>query len=201
MIALITGRLVSKSPGSVIVDVGGVGYHANIPLSTFYGLPDEGSLVTLHIHTHVREDALQLYGFITEREKELFLALVGVSGVGPKLALNVISGLPLDTLVDAIARSDDRKVATIPGIGPKTAARLVLELKDKVVPLGAPSSGPCTIGSLPNRQKDEAVSALVNLGYKKNMAEDAVRKVCASGGEGMSLEALIKDALKILSRG
>jgi Holliday junction DNA helicase RuvA len=202
MIALLTGRLVSKSPGSVIVDVAGVGYHANIPLSSFYALPDEGNPVTLHIHTHVREDALQLYGFITEREKGLFLALVGVSGVGPKLALNVISGLPLDELVDAITRGDDRKVATIPGIGPKTAARLVLELKDKVSALAAASpSGPCASGSLPNRQKDEAVSALVNLGYKKPMAEDAVKKVSANGGEGTSLEALIKDALKVLSRG
>jgi Holliday junction DNA helicase RuvA len=186
----------------VIVDVGGIGYQAHIPLSTFYGLPDEGSPVTLHIHTHVREDALLLYGFLTEREKELFLALVGVSGVGPKLALNVISGLPLDTLVDAIARSDDRKVATIPGIGPKTAARLVLELKDKVGALAAASpSGTGGAAILHHSQKDEAISALVNLGYKKNMAEDAVRKSLAAGGESASLEALIKDALKVLSRG
>ena len=178
MIALITGRLASKTPGSAIVDVGGVGYQLFIPLSSFYNLPDENSVVTLHVHTHVREDAIQLFGFISPGEKELFLALTGVSGVGPKLALNVVSGLPMDTLLDAIARGDSAKVATIPGIGPKTAARLVLELKDKAASLLSArpdTGGPCAAGAVPNRQRDEAVSALVNLGYKKNMAEDAVK--------------------------
>src|SRR5512135_944172 len=121
MIALITGRLAAKTPGEAIVDAGGVGYQVHIPLSSFYELPAEGETVRLFIHTHVREDALQLYGFFSLKEKELFLALMGVTGVGPKLALNIISGLPFDQLVDAITRGDDKKVSTIPGIGPKTA--------------------------------------------------------------------------------
>src|SRR5512143_3649843 len=167
MIALITGRLAAKSPGEAVVEAGGLGYEVHIPLSSFYELPAEGETVRLFIHTHVREDALQLYGFLTRKEKDLFLALIGVSGVGPKLALNIVSGLPFDQLVDAITRGDDRKVSTIPGIGPKTAARLVLELKDKVAAFGVEPRGPCMTGPLPNLNRDEAVSALVNLGYKK----------------------------------
>ncbi len=199
MIALITGRLAAKTPGEAVVDAGGVGYQVHIPLSSFYELPSEGETVRLFIHTHVREDALQLYGFFSLKEKELFLALMGVSGVGPKLALNIISGLPFDQLVDAISRGDDKMVSTIPGIGPKTAARLVLELKDKVASISAPVVGPCKPGSAPNRHRDEAVSALVNLGYKKNMAEDAVKKVCAGDGE-LSIERIIREALKVLSK-
>ena len=176
MIALITGRLAAKTPGEAIVDGGGIGYEVHIPLSSFYELPAEGETVRLFIHTHVREDALQLYGFLTRKEKDLFLALIGVSGVGPKLALNIVSGLPFDQLVDAITRGDDKKVSTIPGIGPKTAARLVLELKDKVAAFEVPSPGPCKPGSAPNRHRDEAVSALVNLGYKKPLAEEAVKR-------------------------
>ena len=197
MIARITGNLISKEPASVVIDVHGVGYRAFIPLSSFYGLPDTGNQVSLHIHTHVREDAILLYGFLTQREKELFLALIAVSGIGPKVALAIISGLPAEELADAIARGDQKKISTIPGVGPKTAARVVLELKDKVAALGAVDSGPSLA---PGRQRDEAVSALVNLGYKKNMAEDAVKKICAAQGDDMAIEALIKEALKILSR-
>ena len=197
MIARITGNLISKEPASVVIDVHGVGYRAFIPLSSFYGLPDTGNQVSLHIHTHVREDAILLYGFLTQREKELFLALIAVSGIGPKVALAIISGLPAEELADAIARGDQKKISTIPGVGPKTAARVVLELKDKVAALGSVDNGPSLA---PGRQRDEAVSALVNLGYKKNMAEDAVKKICAAQGDDLSIEALIKEALKILSR-
>ncbi len=200
MIARLTGNLLVKDPGSVVIDVHGVGYRASIPLSTFYGLPDVGNQVSLHIHTHVREDAILLYGFLTQREKELFLALTAVSGIGPKVALAIISGLPAGELADAIARGDQKKISTIPGVGPKTAARVILELKDKVAALGATESGPCAAGAY-SRQRDEAVSALVNLGYKKNMAEDAVKKICAVGGEDMALEILIKEALKALAKG
>ncbi len=201
MIALINGRLISKTPGIAIIDVGGLGYEVHIPLSCFYELPDPGANVVLHVHTHVREDALQLFGFLSPKEKELFLALMSISGVGPKLALNIISGLPFDVLVDAITRGDEKKVATIPGIGNKTAARLVLELKDKVAALGFTAQpGPCAVTSTPNRQKDEAISALVNLGYKKNFAEEAVKRVCA-GAEDMPIETLIREALKVLSKG
>ncbi len=200
MIARITGNLISKDPSNVVIDVHGVGYRAFIPLSSFYGLPDTGHQVSLHIHTHVREDAILLYGFITRREKELFLSLIAVSGIGPKVALAIISGLPAEELADAIARGDQKKISTIPGVGPKTAARVILELKDKVAALGATNTGPCETFA-PSRQRDEAISALVNLGYKKNMAEDAVKKVCAAHGEDMPLEALIKEALKALSKG
>ncbi len=199
MIARITGNLISKDPASVVIDVHGVGYRAFIPLSSFYGLPDTGSQVSLHIHTHVREDAILLYGFLTRREKELFLALIAVSGIGPKVALAIISGLPAEELADAIARGDQKKISTIPGVGPKTAARVVLELKDKAAVLGAREPGPSGV-SAPSRQRDEAVSALINLGYRKNMAEDAVKKVCAAHGEDTAIEALIKEALKTLSR-
>ena len=200
MIAFLKGTLLFKSPGGAVIDVGGVGYQVFIPLSSFYELPDPGGVITLHIHTHVREDALQLFGFLTAKEKELFLALISVSGVGPKLALGIVSGLPFDTLVDAITRGDEKKVATIPGIGGKTAARLVLELREKVAALGFEmSAGPCAVGAT-NRQKEEAMSALVNLGYKKNQAEDAVKRVCA-GNDGITLETLIREALKVLSKG
>ena len=137
-----------KDPGSVVIDVHGVGYRASIPLSTFYGLPDAGNQVSLHIHTHVREDAILLYGFLTQREKELFLALTAVSGIGPKVALAIISGLPAGELADAIARGDQKKISTIPGVGPKTAARVILELKDKVAALGAYRIRPVRSGSV-----------------------------------------------------
>lgn len=202
MIALLTGRLAAKSPGGVVVDVGGVGYEVHIPLSSYYGLPDDGSPVTLHVHTHVREDAISLFGFLTPAEKSLFLLLNSVNGVGPKLALNIISGLPYEKLVDAIMRGDDALVTTIPGVGKKTAARIVLELRDKVGALGVePAAGPCAVGTGPNPQKDEAVSALVNLGYKKNTAEDAVKRICAASGDETALEVLIKEALKVLAKG
>jgi holliday junction DNA helicase RuvA len=203
MIALLTGRLAAKHPDGVVVDVGGVGYEVHIPLSSYYNLPDDGSNVTLHVHTHVREDAITLFGFSTLDEKALFLLLNSVNGVGPKLALNIISGLPPERLVDAIRRGDDALVTTIPGVGKKTAARIVLELKDKVETLGLEPSvaGPCSVGSGPNPQRDEAVSALVNLGYKKGMAEEAVKKVCTAEGDQTSIETLIKDALKVLAKG
>lgn len=202
MIALITGKLASKTPGSVIVDVAGVGYEVHIPLSSFYEMPDDGGPVRLHIHTHVREDAITLFGFLSAREKALFLALMGVSGVGPKLALNIISGLAPDKLVDAIMRGDDRMLSCVPGVGKKTAARLALELKDKVAAMGCePTAGPCKTGPGVNRQKEEAVSALVNLGYNRGVAEEAVGRVCAKDGEETSIETLIRDTLKLLAKG
>jgi Holliday junction DNA helicase RuvA len=203
MIALLTGRLAAKSPGSLIVDVGGVGYRVHIPLSSFYDLPEEGGTVKLHIHTHVREDAITLFGFPALRDKELFLALMGVSGIGPKLALNIISGLASDALVDAISSGDERAISTVPGVGKKTAARLVLELKDKVAAIGfePAAGGPCRVGASANRQKDEAVSALVNLGYHKSHAEDAVKRACGALGEDTAIETVIREALKVLAKG
>jgi Holliday junction DNA helicase RuvA len=200
MIASLTGTLVSKSPNAAVVDVHGVGYRVFVPLSTFYLLPEEKKSVTLLTHTHVREDALQLYGFLRNEEKAVFLALIGVSGVGPKLALNILSGLPLEDFVKAVRAGDVARLSLIPGVGKKTAERLALELKDKIA-TAMPSVG-ATPGmeSTPSGDStiDDAVSALVNLGYKSAEAREAVKR--AAGGEAVSIESLIKAALKTLSK-
>ncbi|HUJ18324.1 MAG TPA: Holliday junction branch migration protein RuvA [Nitrospirota bacterium] len=193
MIALITGTLKRKAADYLIVDVSGVGYQVQVPLSTLYGVPEPGGEVTLHIHTHLREDALSLFGFLTPSEKDMFLLLMSVSGIGPKLALAVLSSLPVNELCGALQSSDDSKLCAIPGIGRKTAARMVLELKDKIARLSmdVPGAAPSALG------QEDVVSALVNLGYKRSQAEDAVRKV-REGRPGMTLEQLIRDTLSIL---
>jgi len=199
VIALLTGRLAEKSPGVAVIDVSGVGYEVHIPLPTFYDLPEEGGEVRLHIHTHVREDAITLYGFGTVREKALFLLLLGVSGVGPKVALGMVSGLPYDTLAGAISSGDEKLISTIPGVGKKTAGRIVLELKDKIAASGV-APVPVEAG-VPGGSPDagEAVSALVNLGHKRPVAEDAVRRVCKEDEACPPLEELIRRSLRLLS--
>jgi len=193
MIALITGTLKRKAADYLIVDVSGVGYQVQVPLSTLCGVPEPGGEVTLHIHTHLREDALSLFGFLTPSEKDMFLLLMSVSGIGPKLALAVLSSLPVNELCGALQSSDDSKLCAIPGIGRKTAARMVLELKDKIARLSmdVPGAAPSALG------QEDVVSALVNLGYKRSQAEDAVRKV-REGRPGMTLEQLIRETLSIL---
>ena len=198
MIASLTGRLTRKAVDSIIIDVSGVGYQVFVPLSTFYRLPEEGAATSLHIHTHLREDLLALYGFSEQAEKDLFLILLGVSGIGPKLALTILSSLSAEEIAVAIQSSDDQKLNAIPGIGKKTAARLVLELKDKVKHL--------VTGSLPAGRPqqadvdgDDAVSALVNLGYKRNLAEDAVQMVLRNH-PGLSVENLIREGLQALRK-
>jgi holliday junction DNA helicase RuvA len=201
MIASVAGVLVSKSPNVAVVDVHGVGYQVYVPLSTFYQLPELGKPVSLHIYTHVREDALQLYGFLKPEEKTVFLLLLGISGIGPKLALNILSGLPIEELVTAIKDGNVGKLSSIPGVGKKTAERLALELKDRigtVLYAAIPSmEGTSPIQDVP--VSDDAVSALVNLGYKTPQAKEVVRKVIGSDGN-LPIESLIKAALKILSR-
>lgn len=197
MIALLSGRLRRKAADYLIVEAAGVGYQVYAPLSTYYAIPDDGNAVTLHIHTHVREDALSLFGFSTEAEKNMFLILIGVSGIGPKLALAILSSLSVQDLVHTIQSSDDSRLCAIPGIGKKTAARMALELKDKMKLVGAyPSAGTVSGGS---ELLEDAVSALVNLGYKRPLAEDALRK-SAQNRPGLGLEALIKDALGLLMK-
>jgi holliday junction DNA helicase RuvA len=201
MIASVAGVLVSKSPNMAVVDVHGVGYQVFIPLSTFYKLPELGKPATLHIYTHVREDALQLYGFLKLEEKTVFLLLLGISGVGPKLALNILSGLPIGELVKAIKDGNVTKLSSIPGVGKKTAERLALELKERI---GAVlyDAVPTIEGTSPLQDvpvSDDAVSALVNLGYKTPQAKEVVRKVISSDGN-LPIESLIKAALNILSR-
>jgi len=201
VISLLSGVLAEKNPGTVVIDVSGVGYEVHIPLPTFYELPDEGGEVRLHIHTHVREDAISLFGFMNPSEKALFLLLLGISGVGPKVALGILSGLPYESLVNAISSGDEKLVSTIPGVGKKTAARIVLELKEKLESLGVqPSVGPLSAGGAAAPQEGEAVSALVNLGYKRQSAEDAVRKVCRDSETPEPVEEIIRKALKLLSR-
>lgn len=198
MIALLNGQLLQKTVSQVILDVGGVGYRLLIPLSTYYALPDEGS-VCLQVHTHVREDALLLFGFHTEAEKELFGLLLSVSGVGPKVALNILSQLPTADLRQALAQGNAKHLATVPGIGKKTAERLVLELREKIGRMAATGtdSSLAAISSTPDLRKD-ALSALVNLGYKENLSRKALDGLDLS--PGTLLEDILKQALKVLMR-
>ncbi len=198
MIARIRGRLWHKTPQEAVVDVGGVGYRLMIPLSTFYDLPAEGEHVDLRVHTCVREDALHLYGFLTDDEKELFLLLIGVSKIGPKTGLSILSGLPTERLKDAIHRQDIAVLASIPGIGRKTAERLALELRGKVAPAVSGEKAPVPSSPDEARMSEDVVSALVNLGYRKKDAEGAFRHVWESGER--SIETFIRKALARLAR-
>ncbi len=202
MIAHLTGILFSKSPQSVIVDTAGVGYQIFIPLSTFYQLPDEMEKVSLHVYTHVREDMLQLFGFQTKIEKETFSLLISVSGIGPKLALSILSGIGLEDLLSAIVRADSERITAVPGVGKKTSQRITLELKEKASYL---SEGI----EVPPREKveiknkeifDDALSALINLGYPDKSAKRAIENVLRKDNE-INLETLLKEALRSLARG
>jgi len=198
MIAQICGRLAHKSPEEIIVDCNGVGYGVRVPLSTFYELPDIGAEVVLRIHTHVREDALHLYGFLTGKEKDLFGLLIGVSGVGPRLAINVLSGIATHDLERALQEGDLLSLTRIPGVGRKTAERMLLELKDKVSATGAGVAA-----GIPMRDGmvKDALSALVNLGYQRGIAEEAVRDCVRQHGAELSLEELLKESLRLLAKG
>ncbi len=198
MIASLTGRLRRKATDHLVIDVTGVGYQVQTPLSTYYHLPDAGEEVTLQIYTHVREDALSLYGFLSEKEKDIFLLLLGVSGIGPKLALAVLSSLSVEDISYAIESADDSKLCTIPGIGRKTAARLVLELKDKIKRLSPAGTHNDRIGAK-TEAVDDAVSALVNLGYKKTLAEEALQSILRRR-PGLTTEALIREGLSALTK-
>jgi Holliday junction DNA helicase RuvA len=200
MIAHLTGLLLTKSTQSLIIDAGGIGYEVIVPLSTFYALPGEDERVNLHIYTHVREDALLLFGFNTRLEKDLFLMLIGVSGIGPKLAVNILSGIGPDELQEAMARGDALRLQSIPGVGKKTAERIVLELKDPAMKsLGDREISP--VSPMDERQKellDDALSALTNLGYQAKSARKALEMIHLSQSD-ISLETLIKEALKKLA--
>jgi holliday junction DNA helicase RuvA len=196
VIARIEGVLVEKTPDAVVIDVNGVGYELRVPLSTFFDLPDEGKTVRLRVHTHVREDALLLYGFGTELERTLFRLLIGASGVGPKLALAILSGLPVDKLVAALRQGSLAALVGVPGVGKKTAERIVVELRDRVAGIET-SATPVTA------PKDDvgaqAESALVNLGYPRAHAEKAVQRALSALDESPGLESLIKEALRVAS--
>jgi Holliday junction DNA helicase RuvA len=192
MIAQLAGALAHKSPEHIVVDVQGVGYQVFVSLNSFYRLPEPGNRVDLLIHTHVREDALQLYGFMDRQEKDLFQLMIGISGIGPRLGLNILSGMRADELQQALEAGDLARLVAIPGVGKKTAERLVLELRDKVKLLkGAREGGD---GRRTTGVEAEAVSALVNLGYRRNEADRAVKAACAAGAA--DLESVIRSALK-----
>ena len=188
----------------MIINVGGVGFEVTIPLSTFYELGEPGSETTLIIHTHVREDAIQLFGFWTGREKDLFLRLTSVSGIGPKLAITMLSGMPAPELIRAISSSDLARLTSIPGVGRKTAERVAVELRDKVAALSledaelelATSGRPAAADSA---VRDDTVSALIALGYPKPAAERAVTAALQEEGE-LTIEAVIRRSLKRISR-
>ena len=203
MIAQLSGKLVQKQPNTVIIDVGGVGYDVTIPVSTFYELGEPGSDVSLKIHTHVREDALQLFGFWTGREKELFLKLTSVSGVGPKLAITMLSGMPAGELITAITNNDLVRLTSIPGVGRKTAERVVVELRDKlaVISLESREADRKAAHELAPGEaavRDDTISALMALGYPKAIAERAVSFALREEGE-RTIEAVLKRALRRLS--
>ena len=202
MIALLTGRLAFKAPTHLALDVQGVGYEVFIPLSTYYNLPNVQDSLTLSIHTHVREDAIQLFGFSTPQEKDAFVLLLSVSGIGPKSALGILSALPVSDLVSAIQSGDVEKLETVPGIGKKSAGRLVLELKDKLTKLH-PALMPHDAQLLKGRdeQFDDALSALTNLGYRASDAKEALKAAQQSRSGPLTLQELIRESLKRLARG
>jgi len=201
MIALLRGELAYKSADHVILDTGGVGYRLFIPLSTFYALPDTGQ-VRLLVHTHVREDALLLFGFATPAEREMFATLIGISGIGPKLALNILSHIPVADLQGAVLTGDIKRLSALPGIGKKTAERLVLELKDKLGPATPVTAGQVPLAAQPGRAPADpladVLSALVNLGYKEPQARKVLEAIEIAGEA--SMETILKGALKVLAR-
>ena len=187
MIGSLRGIVLARRPDNVIIDVNGVGYQVNLPLNVLADLPGEGKEVFLHVYTHVREDALQLFGFTSEDEKKIFVVLLGISGIGPKMALNILSGLSHEEFLNAIDTEDIAMLCRIPGLGKKTAQRLILELREKL---------PSSTGTK-DRLFDDTLSALMNLGYKRNIAQEFLEKAYKQGFN--DIEGLLKETLKQLT--
>ncbi len=201
MIARITGVLVSKDAARAVIDVGGVGYSIHIPLTTFYELPGEGETVVLYTHTHVRQDDMALFGFLREKDRDLFRIVISVSGFGPRLALGVLSGISSENLCVAIREGDVKKLLNVPGVGRKMAERLIFEMKEKI---GKISFGDGVDGLRREEEageviRREALSALVNLGYRAAVAEKAIDKACQDSDSAVSLDLLLKKTLRILA--
>lgn len=196
MIAFLRGRLLEKHPNRVVVDVSGVGYEVHVPLSSFYGMAEPGGEIALRVHTHVREDTLALFGFGSVLELQLFERLIGVSGIGPRLALAVLSGIEPPDLVQAVQRGDIARLTAIPGVGKKTAERISLELKDRLAALGA---APGVGAGEPASAREDVISALLNLGYHRPAAEKAIDAVLAAEPDA-EFEAALRGALRRLSR-
>jgi holliday junction DNA helicase RuvA len=201
MIALISGKIVYKGIAHVIVDVQGVGYRVFIPLTTFYELPEAGQPITLHVHTNVKQDAINLFGFHTIQERDLFQLMISVSGIGPRIAMNILSGISAQDLLNAISGGHVEKLVKIPGVGKKMAERLILELKEKVLKKMMLEKMPQT-GVMPDAGemiREDVLSALVNLGYKNNVAQDALNKALLISGEELEMDKLLKKTLKFLA--
>jgi holliday junction DNA helicase RuvA len=200
MIAFLRGRVLDKQPNRLIVDVQGVGYDVHVPLSTFYEAGDPGDDITLRVHTHVREDALQLYGFLTALEQQVFERLIGISGIGPRLAISVLSGIDPRDLVTAVLRGDVTRLTSIPGIGRKTAERIVLELKDRLKQLDVDATaGTAAVAAPGDRLREDLVSALVNLGYHRPQAEKSVESALVSDPHpsfDQALRRVLKDLIR-----
>lgn len=206
MIAHLSGTLLSKQATSVILDVAGVGYEVTIPLSTFYDLADAGSPVQLRIYTHVREDTLQLYGFKTARERELFMRIISVSGIGPKLGITLLSGMSADEMIASIRTNNLARLTLIPGIGRKTAERLVIELREKVASLSSveleeqlDASSDTRTEPTEDSVRADALSALLNLGYQRSSAEKAIDNAVSEGGD-ITVESVLRRVLRKLAR-
>ena len=195
MIARLAGTVLEKHPNRIVVDVHGVGYEVLVPLSTFYGLGDAGAGVALRVHTHVREDVIALYGFASALEQDLFERLISISGIGPKLALAVLSGIDTGDLVRAIRTQDVGRLTRIPGIGKKTAERIGLELKDRLPPAAVPAAGGADEPSSGDSVRDDLLSALANLGYQRPSAERAVDAVLKKTPEA-AFEQALRDVLR-----
>jgi Holliday junction DNA helicase RuvA len=195
MIAHLRGRLLEKHPTHLILEAAGVGYEVSISIPSFSGLPSEGTEVSLYIHTHVREDVLALYGFLRREEKQLFERLIGVSGIGPKLAMTVLSGIAPDALVSALKGNDLAALTRIPGVGKKTAERMVLELRDKLEGLtAAPAPAPASC------MEEDVISALVNLGYQRSLAEAAAKKAISKIGPTGSFEQVFRETMGLMQK-
>jgi holliday junction DNA helicase RuvA len=199
MIAFLRGTILDKQPNLIIVDVQGVGYEVHVPLSTYYDVGETGTEVALRIHTHVREDMLDLYGFLTPLEQQLFERLIGISGIGPRLAVAALSGIEPRDLVTAVQRGDVARLTSIPGIGRKTAERIVLELKDRLARLTVPEIDRAEAVSSGDRLRDDVLSALQNLGYHRPLAEKAVDSTLSSTATP-TFEQALKAALRELMR-
>jgi Holliday junction DNA helicase RuvA len=201
MIALISGKIVYKGISHVIVDVQGVGYRIFIPLTTFYELPETGQTITLHVHTNVKQDAINLFGFYTVQERDLFQLMISVSGIGPKMSMNILSGISAQELLRAISGGNVGKLVNIPGVGKKMAERLILELKEKVIKKMMLEETPAADDQHKANEiiMEDALSALVNLGYKSNVARDALDKAQRSSEEELGMDQLLKKTLKNLA--
>ena len=195
MIAHLRGRILEKHPSHVILEAAGVGYEVTISVPSFSALPAEGTEVSLYIHTHVREDTLALYGFLRREERQLFERLISVSGIGPKLAMTVLSGIAADALVTALRSNDLTALTRIPGVGKKTAERMVLELRDKLESLAAAPAPPPA-----GRMEEDVVSALVNLGYQRTPAEHAARRALERAGAAASFEQVFRQTMALMQK-